>query len=111
MLERTHGYVMIVNAFDNTMKIGRRRDVGRRAGIAHHGRATRSRGSLEASDAIFGLSSLPFTVQSIETSKAANARARRLYEDALRTKGLKLLYITLWPPTGLSVGSAGLYPG
>jgi TRAP-type C4-dicarboxylate transport system substrate-binding protein len=40
-------------------------------------------------------------VQSIEVAGAANARARPLYEKALAAQGLKLLYLTIWPSTGL----------
>jgi TRAP-type C4-dicarboxylate transport system substrate-binding protein len=58
-------------------------------------------GSLEPSDPIFGLSSLPFVVQSVDIAKAVAARARPLYERALAARGLKLLYITIWPATGI----------
>jgi TRAP-type C4-dicarboxylate transport system substrate-binding protein len=58
-------------------------------------------GPLEASDPIFGLSSLPFVVQSVDSARAVNARARPLYERALAARRLKLLYITIWPSTGI----------
>jgi TRAP-type transport system periplasmic protein len=58
-------------------------------------------GPLESSDPIFGLSSLPFVVQSVDTAKAVAARARPLYERALEARGMKLLYITIWPATGI----------
>jgi TRAP-type C4-dicarboxylate transport system substrate-binding protein len=58
-------------------------------------------GQLNAVDPIFGLASLPFVVQSIIAAKAVNVKARPLYEKALAVRGLKLLYITIWPATGL----------
>jgi TRAP-type transport system periplasmic protein len=58
-------------------------------------------GPLEASDPIFGLSSLPFVVQSVDVAREVSARARPLYERALAARGLKLLYVTIWPPTGI----------
>jgi TRAP-type C4-dicarboxylate transport system substrate-binding protein len=58
-------------------------------------------GPLEKTDAVFGLASLPFVVQSVEASRAVNQKARPLYENALATYGLKLLYMTIWPSTGL----------
>src|SRR5205085_6577667 len=30
-----------------------------------------------------------------------NAKARPLYEKALQSRGLKLLYLTVWPSTGI----------
>jgi TRAP-type transport system periplasmic protein len=56
---------------------------------------------MESSDPIFGLSALPFVVQSVEAAKAVNARARPLYERALAARGMKLLYVTIWPATGI----------
>lgn len=97
---RTNGNVTITNTFDDQLKIGSakmfqavedRRIIGGDAFA----------GPLEASDAIFGLASLPFAVQSVDVAKAANGRARPLYERALARRGLRLLYITIWPSTGL----------
>jgi TRAP-type C4-dicarboxylate transport system substrate-binding protein len=96
----TNGFVKTVNAFDNELKISsgemlraaqERRIVGGDAFA----------GPLEASDAVFGLASLPFVVQSIDAARVVNAQARPLYEKALEARGLKLLYITIWPSTGL----------
>jgi TRAP-type transport system periplasmic protein len=96
----TNGVVTTVNAFDNELKISsgemlraaqERRIVGGDAFA----------GPLEASDAVFGLASLPFVVQSVDAAKAVNAKARPLYENALEAHGLKLLYMTIWPSTGL----------
>ncbi|MFX5903537.1 hypothetical protein ABTE48_18975, partial [Acinetobacter baumannii] len=58
-------------------------------------------GALSGIDPVLGLSTLPFLVQSVETARASNARARPLYEKALAARGLKLLYLTIWPATGL----------
>jgi TRAP-type transport system periplasmic protein len=96
----THGYLTTVNAFDNEMKIGS----GEMLRAAQDNRiagADAFAGPLEASDPIFGLSSLPFVVQSVDSARAVNARARPLYERALAARRLKLLYITVWPSTGI----------
>jgi TRAP-type C4-dicarboxylate transport system substrate-binding protein len=58
-------------------------------------------GALAAIDPVFGLPSLPFVVQSVDVAQSVNARARPLYEKALQSKGLKLLYLTIWPSTGI----------
>ena len=52
-------------------------------------------------DPVLGLSTLPFVVQSVDLARATNARARPLYEKAFAARGLKLLYLTIWPATGL----------
>jgi TRAP-type transport system periplasmic protein len=96
----SHGSLTTSNAFDNELKISSSEML----------QATRDHridggdafaAPLESSDPIFGLSSLPFVVQSVDTAKAVAARARPLYERALATRGLKLLYITIWPATGI----------
>lgn len=97
---RTNGSVTVTNTFDDQLKIGSakmfqavedRRITGGDAFA----------GPLEASDALFGLASLPFAVQSVDAAKAANGRARPLYERALARRGMRLLYITIWPSTGI----------
>ncbi len=97
---RTNGSLTVTNTFDDQLRIGsakmfeaveQRRITGGDAFA----------GPLEASDAIFGLASLPFAVQSVDVAKAANGRARPLYERALAQRGLRLLYVTIWPSTGL----------
>lgn len=97
---RTKGLVTTTNAFDNELKIT----------SANMIQAARDRriaggdafaGPLEATDPIFGLASLPFVVQSIEAAKTVNGKAKPLYSDALKARGLKLLYITIWPATGV----------
>jgi TRAP-type C4-dicarboxylate transport system substrate-binding protein len=96
----THDFVKTVNGFDNEMKISNREML--RAAQDHRiDGGDAFAGPLESSDPVFGLASLPFVVQSIATAKAVNAKARPLYERALAARGLKLLYITIWPSTGI----------
>jgi TRAP-type C4-dicarboxylate transport system substrate-binding protein len=96
----THGSLTTLNAFDNEVKISSREML--RAAQDHRiDGGDAFAGPLESSDPIFGLSSLPFVVQSLDTAKAVAARARPLYERELSARGLKLLYITIWPSTGI----------
>jgi TRAP-type transport system periplasmic protein len=93
LASHTNGYVTTVNAFDNEMKISS----GQLLRAAQDNRIAGGdafAGPLETSDAIFGLSSLPFVVQSVDSARAVNARARPLYERALAARRLKLLYMT-----------------
>jgi TRAP-type transport system periplasmic protein len=92
--------VTIANAFDNVLKIGSG-EMLRAAQDRRIDGADAFAGPLEASEAIFGLASLPFVVESVEAARAVNAQARPLYEKALEAHGLKLLFITVWPSTGL----------
>jgi TRAP-type transport system periplasmic protein len=97
---RTRGFVTTTNAFDNEMKIGS----GDLVAAAKSGRVAGGdafAGPMEAVDPVFGLPSLPFVAQSVDEAKAVNARARPLYEKALKAQGQKLLFITIWPATGL----------
>ena len=98
--ERTGGMVSTDNAFDNALKIS--------SGAMLRAAAERQidggdafAGPLESSDAVFGLPSLPFVTPSVEAARSLNAAARPLYERALAERGLKLLYVTIWPPTGI----------
>ena len=96
----THGLVTTANGFNNEMKIG----AGEMSQAAQDRRIDGGdafAGPLEAFDPIFGLATLPFVVQSVDAARAVNAKARPLYERALAARGLKLLYITIWPATGL----------
>jgi TRAP-type C4-dicarboxylate transport system substrate-binding protein len=96
----TQGSLTTSNAFDNELKISS----GEMMKAAQEHRIEGGdafAGPLEVSDPIFGLSSLPFVVQSVDTAKAVVTRARPLYERTLAARGLKLLYITVWPATGL----------
>jgi TRAP-type transport system periplasmic protein len=97
---KSRGSVTTSNAFDNELKVSS----GEMLQAARDHRIDGGdafAGPLESSDPIFGLSSLPFVVQSVDTAKAVAARARPLYERALKARGLKLLYITIWPATGI----------
>jgi TRAP-type C4-dicarboxylate transport system substrate-binding protein len=96
----TGGLVTATIAFDNEARITstdmpRAAKDGRIAGGDAFG------GALSAYDAVLGLSTLPFVVQSVNAARALNDRARPLYEAALRAQGLKLLYVTIWPASGL----------
>jgi len=58
-------------------------------------------GALRAIDPVFGLSSLPFVVGSIDEAKALADRARSAYDAAFQKQGVRLLYITPWPASGI----------
>jgi TRAP-type transport system periplasmic protein len=110
LLSRSHGSVTTSNAFDNVLKISSGEML--QAALDHRiDGGDAFAGPLELSDPIFGLSSLPFVVQSVDTAKAVAARARPLYERALEARGLKLLYITIWPATGIWSEQALKTPG
>jgi TRAP-type C4-dicarboxylate transport system substrate-binding protein len=98
--ERTGGFVTTSNAFDNDLKITSI-DMPRAAQEGRIAGGDAFVGPLSAREAVFGLPTLPFVVQSIETARVVNERARPLYEKALAAQGLKLLYVTIWPATGL----------
>lgn len=96
----TGGRLAVTVAYDNDLKIT----------AAEMPRAVQEKrlaggdafaGPLATIDPVFGLPSLPFVVQSVEAARSVNARARPLYEAALRARGLKLLYLTIWPSTGI----------
>ncbi|MBR1089127.1 TRAP transporter substrate-binding protein [Bradyrhizobium manausense] len=97
---RTNRFVTVTNAFDNQLKISS----GEMPRAVLDGRVTGGdafAGALSGIDPVLGLSTLPFLIQSVDLAHAANARARPLYEKALAARGLKLLYVTVWPATGL----------
>src|SRR5882757_520650 len=58
-------------------------------------------GALEAEDPIFALPSLPFLVTSTADAKRLADIARPHLAAALEKKGLRLLYLTPWPPSGI----------
>jgi TRAP-type C4-dicarboxylate transport system substrate-binding protein len=58
-------------------------------------------GALEAEDPIFALPSLPFLVTSIADAKRLSDIARPHLAAVLQKKGLRLLYLTPWPPSGI----------
>jgi TRAP-type C4-dicarboxylate transport system substrate-binding protein len=97
---KTQGSLTTVTSFDNAMKITSR-EMPQAAQDRRIDGGDAFAAPMESSDPIFGLSALPFVVQSVETAKAVNARARPLYERALAAQGMKLLYITIWPATGI----------
>src|SRR6201996_9113127 len=98
--ERTDGFVTAAPAFDNELKITSS-EMPRAALDGRIAGGDAFSGPLSSLDPVFSLSTLPFVVQSIETAHAANVRARPLYEKALAAHGLKLLYLTVWPSSGL----------
>lgn len=58
-------------------------------------------GPLEKLDPVFALPSLPFSSPSIDAAIKLNLMARPFYQEALARRGLKLLFFTVWPATGL----------
>lgn len=58
-------------------------------------------GALGAVDPIFALPSLPFLATSIEDAHRLADIARPHFTAALQRRGLKLLYLTPWPPSGI----------
>ena len=97
---RTNGFVTVASAFDNELKI----NSGEMPRAALDGRIAGGdafAGALSGLDPVLGLSTRPFLVQSVDLARATNLRARPLYEKALAARGLKLLYVTIWPATGL----------
>lgn len=97
---RTNGFVTVTNAFDNQLKISSG-EMPRAALDDRIAGGDAFAGALSGLDPVLGFSTLPFLVQSVDIAHAANARARPLYEKALAARGLKLLYLTIWPATGL----------
>ena len=97
---KTQGALTTTTAFDNELKISSR-EMPQAAQEHRIDGGDAFAAPLESSDPIFGLSALPFVVQSVATAKAVNARARPLYERALAARGMKLLYVTIWPATGI----------
>jgi TRAP-type transport system periplasmic protein len=58
-------------------------------------------GALGSTSPVFALSSLPFLATSLADARRLADLGRPLYEEALAAKGLKLLYVTPWPPSGI----------
>jgi TRAP-type C4-dicarboxylate transport system substrate-binding protein len=58
-------------------------------------------GALDAEDAIFALPSLPFLVTSVADARRLADIARPHLAAVLQKKGLRLLYLTPWPPSGI----------
>jgi TRAP-type C4-dicarboxylate transport system substrate-binding protein len=62
-------------------------------------------GALEAEDPIFALPSLPFLVTSDADARRLCDLARPHLAAALDKKGLRLIYLTPWPPSGIWSGT------
>ena len=58
-------------------------------------------GALEAEDAIFALPTLPFLVRSSADARRLADIARPFLAAALQKKGVRLLYLAPWPPSGI----------
>jgi TRAP-type C4-dicarboxylate transport system substrate-binding protein len=58
-------------------------------------------GALGAEDPIFALPSLPFLVRSSADARRLADLARPYLAAALQKRGLRLLYLTPWPPSGI----------
>ena len=58
-------------------------------------------GALRSIDPIFGLSSLPFVATSIDGAHKLADDARSAYDAAFRKQGVRLLYMTPWPASGI----------
>src|SRR5260221_2791464 len=98
--ESSAGKLQIRPSFDATAGI---RSAGMLAAIAE-GRVQAGdafAGALEAEDEIFALPSLPFLVTSITDAKRLADLMRPYLAAALQKKGLRLLYLTPWPPSGI----------
>src|SRR6266436_4398361 len=98
--ESSAGKLQIRPSFDASAGI---RSAGMLAAIAE-GRVQAGdafAGALEAEDAIFALPSLPFLVTSIADARRLADIARPHLAAALQKKGLRLLYLTPWPPSGI----------
>jgi TRAP-type transport system periplasmic protein len=96
----TDGFVTTTNSLDNELRISSEQML--RATQEHRiSGGDAFAGPMESSDVVFGLASLPFVAQSIDSAISINSAARPFYEAALAKRSLKLLYITVWPSTGL----------
>jgi TRAP-type transport system periplasmic protein len=58
-------------------------------------------GALGSTSPVFSLPSLPFLATSLADARRLADLGRPLYEQTLASKGLKLLYVTPWPPSGI----------
>src|SRR5450755_5094470 len=98
--EKSAGKLLIRPSFDASGGI---RSAGMLAAIAD-GRVQAGdafAGALEAEDALFALPSLPFLVTSIADARRLADIARPYLAAVLQKKGLRLLYLTPWPPSGI----------
>src|ERR1700730_17220415 len=100
LAEQSAGKLQIKPSFDATAGI---RSAGMLAAIAQ-GRVQAGdafAGALEAEDTIFALPSLPFLVTSIADAWRLSDLARPCLAATLQKKGLRLIYLTPWPPSGI----------
>lgn len=63
--------------------------------------AGRYMGAHASEDPIFGLDVVPFVATDFDSAKALYDASRPAIEAALEERGLKLLYMPVWPPQGL----------
>ena len=59
-------------------------------------------GAMGAANPAFALSSLPFTVGSLDEARKLGDASRDFYGRSFDQLGLKLLYVTPWPPSSLT---------
>src|SRR5258708_30918308 len=100
VVESSAGKLQIRPSFDAASGI---RSAGMLAAIAE-GRVQAGdafAGALETEDPIFALPSLPFLVTSMADARRLADLARPFLAAALQKKGLRLLYLTPWPPSGI----------
>jgi TRAP-type transport system periplasmic protein len=57
--------------------------------------------ALSAIDPLFSLSALPFVATSIDDAKELMERSRSSYQEALTKAGVRMLYTTPWPASGI----------
>ena len=98
--ERAAGRLTIAPSFDNASGV----TAAQMVDAVRTGRiqaADAFAGPMEKIDPIFAISSLPFLVHSVDDAKRLATLARPRYRDVLAQHGSHLLYITIWPPTGL----------
>lgn len=57
--------------------------------------------ALSATDPIFSLSALPFVVNSIDGARSLMAASRKVYQQVLNKAGVRWLYSTPWPASGI----------
>jgi TRAP-type transport system periplasmic protein len=57
--------------------------------------------ALSATDPLFSLSALPFVATSIDDARALMLRSRSTYQEALNKTGVRWLYSTPWPASGI----------
>ncbi|MGH8083406.1 MAG: hypothetical protein ACREP7_22705, partial [Lysobacter sp.] len=58
-------------------------------------------GALSTVDRLFQIGSMPFQSSTRSSAMQLLAVARPHYERAFETQGVRLLYVSPWPPTGL----------